>query len=97
MLRRRQSEQAVLSDFSEPKPLSAEIEQAIAESAERFESRFSAYRMLIGSQLPAWVEEYKEELRALARKCSAPALASLAPYQVPGTNIVYNRRDEGKK
>jgi hypothetical protein len=58
-----------LSDFSEqPEPLSPELEADIAESGQRFEAKLTPFKMFIGPSIPGWVEEYKEELRELARK-----------------------------
>ena len=54
---------------TEPEPLPTEIEREIEASAQRFEEKFKCYGLLTVARASGWVDDYRNELRHVARLC----------------------------
>lgn len=57
----------------QPAQVSTIVEQAIEESVQRFEQKFSGFGMLQMARMSGWIEEYRQELRNLAKLAGGQA------------------------
>ena len=58
-----------------PQPVQQQpsIEQAIEDSVQRFEQKFSGFGMLQMARMSGWIEEYRQELRSIAKLAGGQA------------------------
>jgi hypothetical protein len=60
-------------------PLPAQVQERIEQDVQQFAAKFEPYKMLVSSQLPGWLAEYRGAMVAFAYLCiaSGEALAGL--------------------